>query len=129
MKEITTDLWSLHIGEEWFAEQDEETIIISDEDEVSLIEISCVKASKENTVSDVIAEMLNGEQPFGVLLSDLEAFYREFIDEGMFWREWLCPLDDQLLIVSHGCDESNQGIDNAAVDEILASLYLLETNK
>jgi hypothetical protein len=125
MKEILTDIWALQQPEEWFAEQDDETIVISDTDEVSVIEITTIKAESDDAVDQLLKDVAPKET-YQTTLSELDALYYEMAEDGMAWREWLCPLDDALLIISHGCDEENKGFDDSAVDEILSTLIILD---
>lgn len=123
MNELTTDLWALLLPQEWFAEQDEETIVIADSDEVSVIEISALYPEKGESCAGLLKELLAKEH-FKTTLADLSAFYQEFSEEDMYWREWFIDLGDCLLAISHGCDQDNKGMDDASVDEILSTLAL-----
>jgi hypothetical protein len=123
MKELETDLWALQLPPEWFAEQDEETIVICDEDEASVVEITTIAADAGNSVESILAS-LKPADAFKTVLAELDAWYYEMTEDDMFWREWLCLCNGALLIISHGCDESNKGMDDAAVDEILSTLAL-----
>lgn len=125
MKEVITDVWALQLPEEWFAQQEDETIVITDTDEVSVIEITTVKADNDAAVDQLLNDIAPKET-FQTTLSELEVVYYEMVEDGMFFREWLCPLDDVLLIISHGCDEENKGFDDSTVDEILSTLLILD---
>ena len=122
MKELTTDLWSILLPPEWIAEQNDETIIIVDELEASIIEITVVvpEGDKQQFIQQHV-----GAQSERVLLADIEASYYCFEEDDMFWREWMCDADDFLLMISHGTDSSNRHMDDSAIDEILATLVLL----
>ena len=125
MLELTTDLWSILLPSEWEAEQDDETIIIVDEDEASIIEITPLFPEKGKTVTSLLNECVKGDVR-KTTLSELPAFYHEFEDDGMFWREWYCDAGKFVLIVSHGADIANKNMDDAAVDELLSTLLLIE---
>lgn len=125
MLELTTDLWSILLPEEWEAEQDGETVIIVDEDEASIIEITPLLPDAGKTVEALLQELAEGETQ-KVTLAELPALYQEFEDDDMFWREWLCDAGKFVLVISHGADISNRNMDDDAVDELLSTLVLLE---
>lgn len=121
MNTLMTDYFAIELPEHWYAEQEEETIIITDDDEVSVIEMTVVPVAKGESIDDLL-EALKPEGMFSSVLSEIPAFYHEFVEEGGFWREWFCVLEHAVLIVSHGTEEENKGMDDASVDEILATL-------
>ena len=125
MQELTTDLWSLLLPEEWFAEQDGETILVVDEDEVSIIEITTLIPDKGVSVKKFIADSI-GVDAKSCELASLPAKYQEFEEDDMFWREWYCEAGKFILLVSHGTDSTNRHMDDGAVDEILSTLLLTE---
>lgn len=120
MKEVQTEHWSLQIGQEWFAIQDDETIVVSDEDEISSIELTTVQA-EDLSVEQLLKELMPKEN-FKTTLSETVAWYSESEEDGLFWREWLCPQKNYVLIISHGCEVENKGMDDSAIDEILSTL-------
>lgn len=126
MKEVTTDLWAILLPEEWYAEQEEETIVISDEDEVSVIEMTTLHADNESAAKHLLQDFSDNKR--SVQIAGLNAFYHEMKEEGMYWREWYCALDEAVLIISHGCDEEHQGYDDATVDEILSTLAVKQSS-
>ncbi|NRB41210.1 MAG: hypothetical protein HRU20_22515 [Pseudomonadales bacterium] len=123
MNELTTDLWALLLPPEWFADQDEETIVITDSDEVSVIEISALYAEEGQDKAGLLESLLMKEN-FKTTLAELDAIYQEFTEDDMYWREWFIDLGDCYLAISHGCDIDNKSMDDASVDEILSTLAL-----
>ena len=123
MNELTTDLWALLLPTEWYAEQDEETIVITDSDEVSVIEISALYPEKKQTKEALLDDLLINEH-FKTKLAEMNAIYQEFAEEDMYWREWFVDTGECYLAISHGCDADNKGMDDASVDEILSTLAL-----
>jgi hypothetical protein len=123
MDVLETDFWALQLPDEWFAEQDDETIIISDESEVSSIELTSVLADKTTSKDDILADVLPASAVKTVLAEET-AFYHELTEEGVFWRECVCELPQGILLISHGMDEDNKGMDDASVDEILSTLAI-----
>jgi len=120
---LETDFWSLQLPNEWFAEQDDETIIIMDESEVSTIEITPIIADKSASKDQILAEVMSGSA-VQTVLGEEAAFYHEFVEDEVFWREWVCELEQGVLLISHGMDEENKGMDDSSVDEILSTLII-----
>ena len=58
MDVLETDFWTMQLPNEWFAEQDDETIIISDEAQVSTIEITPVLVDKNTSKEDILADVV-----------------------------------------------------------------------
>lgn len=125
MQELTTDLWSILLPEEWEADQEDETVFIVDEDEVSIIEITPLVPEKGTTTKNLIKE-LAGNAGKKTTLAELEASYSEFEEDDMFWREWHCDAGHFVLVVSHGCDVSNKNMDDGSVDDMLSTIMLVE---
>ncbi len=123
MDVLETDFWALQLPDEWFAEQDDETIIISDESQVSTIELTSIIADKNMSKDEILSDVLP-EHAVKTVLAEETAFYHELNDEGVFWREWVCELPKGVLLISHGMDQENQGMDDASVDEILSTLAI-----
>ncbi len=123
MNELMTDFWSILLPEEWEAEQDGETIIISDDDEVSVIEMTPL-IPDDNVTSTELLQSIAGNEYFKTALAELDAYYKEFEEDGMFWREWFCDAETFVIAISHGSDISNKNMDDSTVDEILSTLAL-----
>lgn len=123
MNELMTDHWSLLLPEEWQAEQEGETIIISDDDEVSIIEITTLVPDEGVTARQLLEAIAGTNRP-AATLAEMDACYQEFEEDEVFWREWYCDAGDVVLAISHGCDVSNRHMDDAIVDEILSTLAL-----
>ncbi len=125
MQELTTDLWSILLPEEWDAEQEDETVYIVDEDEVSIIEITPLLPEKGVTAKALLQQLV-GVDAKKTELAELEAYYREFEEDEMFWREWHCNAKNFVLVISHGCDVSNKNMDDGSVDDLLSTLMLVD---
>ena len=120
MKELTTDKWQLLLPDEWVAEQNDETIVITDPDEVSIIELTTLQPEEGESVSALMQSLADNTQK--VELAGRDARYQEVIEDGQLFREWFCELDDAVLIISHGVEEEHKGMADAIVDEILATI-------
>lgn len=123
MDVLETDFWALQLPDEWFAEQDDETIVISDESEVSTIELTSIIVDENASKDEILADVLPAHAVKTVLAEET-AFYHELLEDGIFWREWVCEIPQGVLLISHGMDEDNKGMDDASVDEILSTLAI-----
>jgi len=129
---IQTDFWEMELAEEWDAEQDEETILVSDADGVSLIELTALAspghANNEDALADLAAELLaGGIKPEPAKVGAFEGWLFSFSDEeGGSFREWYLFHKDFVLLISHGTDAEHAGWDDDVVDEMLATLAPVE---
>lgn len=123
MIELETDWWSVLLPSEWQAEQDEETAVIFDEDEVSLIELTPLFAEQGSDTDALLASLIEPQMQ-EVVLANMPAYYHELTDDDMYWREWYCHAGNFILTVSHGTDSENRGLDDGSVNEILATLLI-----
>ena len=127
MDTLETDHWCIDLPPEWFAEQDDETIVISDESEVSTLELTPILTDDSVSKDAILADVIPANA-IKTVLAEQSAFYHELNEDGVFWREWVCELTHGVLLISHGMDEDNKGMDDAVVDEILSTLQLLNTD-
>lgn len=125
MSVLETQWWMLELPEEWQADRQDEMILISDQDGVGEIAITTLE-KEEGDVEDEdllqLADELGQGKP--ITVSDLSGYYFEYREEGDALREWYLGGDNLLILVTYACDEENAGMDDAAVDEILATLAL-----
>ena len=129
MRAVESQWWIIELPDEWEAEQDDETILISDEDGVG--EIAITTLQKENgPVNDSELRLYTEdiESQFGrgqvVELFGLNGYYYSYQDDGDALREWYLRGDDLLLLITYSCDLENAGMDDSAVDEILSTLFI-----
>ena len=129
MRAVESQWWIIELPDEWEAEQDDETILISDEDGVG--EIAITTLQKENgPVDDSELRLYTEdiESQFGhgqvVILFGLNGYYYSYQDDGDALREWYLRGDDLLLLITYSCDLENAGMDDSAVDEILSTLFI-----
>ncbi len=123
MNELSTDLWAMLLPEEWQAEQEDDIVVISDDDEVSVIEISSLVPEQGVSSADLLQSLIDGNM-HKTSVAELDAYYQEIEEEGEFWREWYCDAETFVLVVSHGCDIDNKSMDDSTVDEILSTIVL-----
>lgn len=129
MRALESQWWIVELPDEWEAEQQEETIIISDEDGVSEIAITTLQKTAgqvddqelKDYCSDIETQFGSGEP---VTVAESRGYYFSYLDQGDAVREWYLRHDDLLLLITYSCDAENQGMDDAAVDQILSTLFL-----
>lgn len=130
MNVLETEWWTLAIPPEWWAEFEEDGILVGDRDDVGCIEISTLLKEEgsfdQNSVRD-IAESESGQalEWREVALGDFSGVAASYVDEGTAVREWCVSNDAMLLFITYSCDEENRGMDDAAVDQLLDTLMLL----
>lgn len=130
MRVVETEWWILALPEEWRAERDEETVIISDEDGVG--EIAITTLCKQDGESVTREELLDysadvaGQHGHGqeATIGEVSGFYYCYRDGDEAVREWYLRHGSLLLLVTYSCAVDNAGMDDAAVDDILATLSI-----
>lgn len=123
MRVLETGDWSLLLPDEWQAEQDEDSIFIGDRDGVGCIEISELRKERGEFTSADLEELIDdprGWQP--VSLGSFCGRGNSLVEEDAAIREWYVYAGDLLLYITYSCAADNRGLDDAAVDEILATL-------
>ena len=129
MKLVETQWWAMPIGEEWSTELDEETVIISDSDGVGCLEISLLEWDDGELTGDdlqMLAQQLipDGVPGKAVKCGQWQGQYFSYVDYEDACRDWLLQGGQKVLLVGYTCDPENRGMDDAAVDEMLAGLEL-----
>ena len=124
---LETEWWSLLLPPEWAAEEDEDgVVVIGDSDGVGCIEISELR-HPEGSFSERETRRFAEEQGMdpawqACLLGRLRGVKRSLSEEGAAIREWCIASGPLLLYITYSCDDSNAGMDDAAVDDILSTL-------
>ena len=134
MNVAETEWWSLALPPEWWADSQDDGILIGDRDEVGCIEISTLhKEEGEFTQEDLEEIAEEGSDPSSswqaVALGVFRGFTGQFVEEGAAVREWYVANGPVMLFVTYSCDVENRGMDDASVDEILDTLLVLPVRK
>ncbi|MDZ7782617.1 MAG: hypothetical protein U5K56_06620 [Halioglobus sp.] len=130
MNVLETEWWTVAVPPEWWAESEDESILIGDRDGVGCIQISTLhRASGEFDASEV-ENIARRESPSaatwqGVSPGDFAGLTGRCAEEGAALREWYVARGGMLLYITYSCDEENRGMDDAAVDEILDTLTVV----
>jgi hypothetical protein len=127
MRIVETEWWTIALPEEWEAEEDDGSVIITDTDRVSEIQISALRKDEgelsKQDLLDLAEDLLSeGKTPQEVRLAGFKALLFEYQEQGEYWREWYTASADLLLFITHCCDLENRGMDDSAVAEILGTL-------
>lgn len=129
MNVLETEWWSVAIPPEWWAESEEDSILIGDRDGVGCIEVSTLHSEGEDTPvqgPEAMARDASGELDWTpVSLGDFDGVAAGSLEEGTALREWYVANGRLLLYITYSCDEDNRGMDDAAVDELLDTLAVL----
>ena len=127
MNILETEWWSVGVPPEWWAEQEDDVVVIGDRDDVGCIEISTLHKEVGDFETAELQQLAsdNGEPDWSwqrASLGEFSGCYTSYEDEACQMREWYVAAGKLLLFITYSCDEDNSGLDDAAVDEILQTL-------
>lgn len=129
IRTLETEWWQLDLPEEWYAEQDDEVIVVGDEDGVGALEFSTLhKEDGQADDADLAELMADMEVDPGVCqavrLGPFRGYSLRSTDTGSeeALREWWLAGGSLLLYVTYSCHLDHAGYDDACVDEIMATL-------
>ncbi|EAQ96242.2 hypothetical protein KT71_19293 [Congregibacter litoralis KT71] len=113
------------IPDEWQAEQEEDAIVIGDRDGVGCIEISELHKESGDFCSDDLGQFVTDASKWTpARKGSFEGLTSAVLEDGAAIREWYLFAGALLLYITYSCDEDNQGLDDAAVDDILDTLRM-----
>ncbi|MFT5033760.1 MAG: hypothetical protein ACI89D_000597 [Bermanella sp.] len=129
MRELETDWWYLSLPEDWLVDQDDDSIVITDPDEVGVITLTSMISEGSRDRDIALQELIkvlevDAKSLAPAKLGDFEGYYCEFQDGDDWVREWYLACDSCLLLVSYDCDPENQNMDREIIDQILDTLCL-----
>ena len=127
MKQLETDWWTLELPPEWEAEQDEELIVIEDEDGVSCLELSSLVREHGEVGDADLAEFSRELRDAGasgapVTIGPWRGEVYQHDDAEFHYREWFLRCGAIFVYAAYHCLPEHRGFDDAAIDEILATL-------
>jgi hypothetical protein len=129
MRVLETQWWRLGLPDEWVAEQDEDSILITDRDDVGTIEISHLVAEEGDNLNIEVLARDNAEQPGlnwdSCVLGDFDGVETRYREEDASIREWWLKAGSLMLFVTYVCEIENEGLDDSIVDEILDGLEMI----
>lgn len=131
MNVLETQWWTLAIPPEWWAEADEDTILVGDRDDVGCIEISTLQRETGDFSTREVAAIAREESGQAtewstVTLGDFDGVTGRFDEGEDAVREWYITNGPLFLYVTYSCALENRGMDDAAVDQLLDTLMALD---
>jgi hypothetical protein len=118
MNVLETEWWSLALPPEWWADTEEDSILVGDQDDVGCIEISTLHKDEgvfdQGTVLSIAQSESEWPLDWGLVVQEETAV-----------REWYVANGALLLFITYSCAQENGGMDDAAVDELLDTLMVL----
>jgi hypothetical protein len=129
MNVLETEWWTLVIPPEWWAEAEEESILVGDRDGVGCIEISTLHRAQGEFEQEEVRGIAGSESDSvsrwaATSLGDFHGWSGASVEEGTAIREWYVASGGMLLYITYSCEEENAGLDDAAVDELLDTLMV-----
>jgi hypothetical protein len=131
MNVLETEWWTMAVPPEWWADSEEDSILVGDRDDVGCIEITTLhkeegEFSREGlrSIAEEESEQVLDWKP--ATLGDFAGLYSCYVEEDTAVREWYVSNGALLLFITYSCDSENRGMDDAAVDEILDTLLRVE---
>ena len=127
MNIVETDYWCLMLPSEWSAEQEDGTVLITDQDGIGELAITTLVGESGDTHGSKIVEIANEESPevrawSAVTMGAFSGVTGQFIAEGAVLNEWYLGRGAALLYCTYNCDVEDDGLDIAAVEAILGTL-------
>lgn len=115
--------WSLLLPPEWQAEEDGDSILIGDRDDVGCLEISELRKEGADFNAEDLAQFTGSEYPWTpVQCGSFTGLAASLVEDDAAIREWYLMAGDLLLYLTYSCDLDNQGMDDGAVDDIMDTL-------
>ena len=132
MNVLQTEWWTMALPSEWWAETEEDSILVGDRDDVGCLEFSSLHKETGQFGMDELLSIARteAEQPLewrGVELGEFSGVMSSFTQEGTAIREWYVANGALLLFITYSCEEENGGMDDAAVDELLDTLMVVDS--
>jgi hypothetical protein len=127
MNVLETEWWTLLVPPEWWAEQEQDSVLVGDRDNVGCIEFSTLHKQEGQFGDGEVEQLARAEseqtlQWAAVSLGDFSGVTAAYREEDDAIREWYVADGALLLFITYSCGEDNAGMDDAAVDEILDTL-------
>ena len=129
MNVLQTEWWTLALPPEWWADSEEDSILIGDRDDVGCIEISSLHKEQGEFDEQALRDMVAAEADRAlewrsITLGEFRGLVSSYVEEGAAIREWYVANGALLLFITYSCDEDNRGMDDSAVDELLDTLMV-----
>lgn len=127
MNIVETDYWCLMLPSEWSAEQEDGIVLITDQDGIGELAITTLFGESGDTDGSKTVEIANEESPevrawSAVKMGAFSGVTGQSIAEGAVLNEWYLGRGAALLYCTYTCDVEDDGLDIAAVEDILDTL-------
>ena len=127
MNIVETDHWCLMLPPEWSAEEEEGSVLITDQDGIGELAITTLVRETEDNSAPQLAEIALAESPevkewSAAMFGEFSGVTGEFTEEGTVLQEWYLGYAVALLYCTYACDAEDAGMDMPAVEEILGTL-------
>ncbi|MFT4822899.1 MAG: hypothetical protein ACJAUG_000730 [Halioglobus sp.] len=134
MNVLETEWWTMAVPPEWWAEAEDDSILVGDRDDVGCIEFSTLHKESGQFDRAELESIARAEAEHDlswefVELGEFSGVYSAFKDDGAAIREWYLANGALLLFITYSCDEDNGGMDDSAVDELLDTLMVVEASE
>ncbi len=131
MNVLETEWWTLALPPEWWADSEEDSILIGDRDDVGCIEVSTLHKEQGEFSRQELEDIASAEVEQAVAwqpaaLGEFSGLCGSFMEDDVAIREWYVANGAMLLFITYSCDAENGGMDDAAVDALLDTLLLVE---
>ncbi len=127
MNVLETEWWTAAVPPEWWAEAEDDSILIGDRDGVGCIEISTLHKDDGEFQPEEVGAIAADEAEVAidwkpVSLGDFSGVTGDYTVDEAAIREWYVARGSMLLFITYSCELENRGMDDAAVDELLDTL-------
>ena len=127
MNIVETDFWCLMLPPEWSAEEEEGSVLITDQDGIGELAITTLVREPDGAPETSLLDIAQSESPevsswATATFGDLSGVTGGFTEEGAVLQEWYLSYGVALLYCTYACDVEDAGMDMPAVEEILGTL-------
>ena len=129
MNIVETDYWCLMLPPEWLAQEEEGSVLITDQDGIGELAITTLVRQPDDAPDTKLSEIAQTESPevsswAVATFGDFSGITGQFTEEGAVLQEWYLSHGVALLYCTYVCDVEDAGMDMPAVEEILSTLVL-----
>ena len=127
MNIVETDFWCLMLPPEWSAEEEEGSVLITDQDGIGELAITTLVRESDGAPETGVSEIAQAESPevsgwSTATFGDFSGVTGQFTEQGAVLQEWYLSHGVALLYCTYACDAEDAGMDMPAVEEILGTL-------
>ena len=127
MNIVETEYWCLMLPPEWSAEEEEGSVLISDQDGIGELAVTTLVRESDGAPEVSLLEIAQAESPevsswATATFGEFSGVTGELTEEGTVLQEWYLGHGVALLYCTYACDPEDAGMDMSAVEEILGTL-------